>query len=628
MSSTGGISSQGAPIILAGGSWTATTGSAMGFNTASGATTYVVPVISNVGADNAGVYLVGSISSGGSAITIRGQEGTGSADSAGIYINAGSSITGAGGDVNITGTLDSGTVGTGQSYRAFRIGSGGAGTSPSISTTGSGNITINANITGSTTATQQQAILLEKATISAVNGNIAINASPISGSEKGFLFANGSSSISTSTGTGNITLTSTTSTNGDNFTPASITSGGTLTINSDKPVFDASSTLSATGMLALKPNGTSFSSAVTFPGTWTGISTTGGITIGKSGNTASLTIAAPISAGGDIVTYAGTTTINASSALTTTSSGAISLNATSTYSLTASSSITSDGALTINADGITLNNAISAKGNIAVTSGPSADKDLEFKAGITNNTLNATTILKATRHVLQSTNAVTMQTNKGDLVFWSDSDATTDGRISIYAGSTINTANGLTTTSASGGGKVIMAGGTTTDSSGYPTGYAKTTTASTSGVFYGASSTASTTNYMYTGGGSIRMYGQSSGSGNEGVGIYYGQVIQANAGQIDIKGTSPTQGVYLAAGTTSTTRQQISSSSNVSPAISIDGTSSAATTPTKYGVLIGYVSPGANQHLIQATGTGGITITGSASGGTADIGINAASILS
>jgi hypothetical protein len=140
------INTNGGAVILAGGSTTATTGYARGYATPfSGGTALLdgSPVI-----DNAGIYLAGEINSGSGAITLNGQIGSGTADSAGVYLVADSAIR-TSGALTLKGFIGTDQTDTGRSHRAVRVGNGGTSPLPTIAATGSGSVSITA-ITSST----------------------------------------------------------------------------------------------------------------------------------------------------------------------------------------------------------------------------------------------------------------------------------------------------------------------------------------------------------------------------------------------------------------------------------------------------------------------------------------------
>lgn len=395
-----GISSGGGSIILAGGSYTDTSGYAVGYNTATGSTP---KFNSNRNIDNAGIYIAGSVNSGGGSITMNARVGTGAADSAGFYMATNGTITAGGGSIVIKGEISSDLTDISVSHRAVRI------TNGTISTTGAGSISITATTTVSAT-TSQDAALFENASISSVNGNISIISNNHVGASTGLYFATANSSV-TATGTGGITMTANSSTNGDYFTKlTTLSAGGAISITTAKPI--------------------------TIPNAW---STSGPLTLEST---------------------AGSVTVNASQ--TVTGSG----------------------------------NRLLLKATDAVIFGPS----------------------------------ITIQTNGGDIVAWSDSNSTAGGYIKVDA----------TVTMRSNGGKIWLAGGADdggtaagiTSAKGawstlalndqLPDGYAQGNATQLDGVFL------STDHLLYSAGGDIFIAGMNTASAD-----HYGSTIKTYYGTID-----------------------------------------------------------------------------------------------
>jgi hypothetical protein len=228
------IVTQGAPIILAGGDWNDTTGYARGLN---GSTV----------ADNAGIYVSGTINSGGGAITMRGALGIATTDSAGMYVTSGGNITAAGGNIIMNGLIESNSSATGGSFRALRIGGGSSTPFPTVTTTGTGTIAL----TGKTSKASalEQAVLLENGTVSAVNGDVSITADANSGASAALVAVTGDTTVSTS-GAGNISINSTTATSGgENLTNLIVNSGGNLTFTA--PTFTLPKAWTSAGNMAL-----------------------------------------------------------------------------------------------------------------------------------------------------------------------------------------------------------------------------------------------------------------------------------------------------------------------------------------------------------------------------------------
>ena len=621
----GGITTAGANITLAGGDWNTTTGYARGYSTAAGATTLASGATYNAStytdsADDAGIWLAGSLSSGGGAITLNGQEGTGTGDSSGVYLTAGSSTAAAGGNITVTGILGTDQTDTVQSHRGLRIGSGSATPKPSVTTTGSGTITLSG--TSTSTSIRPQATLFENASISSVNGNISINASTNSANDRGVYFVTALSTVTT-TGTGSISFTSNTSTNGDDLSQLSANSGGTLAVNSDKYAVGASTALASAGLMTIQPVSTSFSSTVTVPSTAT-LTPSAGLVLGKSGNTAGLTITGALTVTGNLTTYAGATSVSASSAVSTSSSGNIAINVAGSNSFTNSSSVTAAGTLNITAASVTTSAALQSASTMSVVASAG---DVSLAGNVKTTASGSTLTLKATGNVI-STAAITYQTNGGNLIQWADSDASGAGYVTIWGGSTVSTDNGANSSSSTTTGKIYVAGGLDNNSDGLPDGYSVSTSSTFCGIESGYGGTNATVTNFYSGNGNIYFNGKST-SGTDGTCFDYGTSMFANGGTLNLNGLATTTGLglQLARNPATTATSNFVSNSSTSPAISMNGTSAAA-----WGFLSAYNRTAANNVYIQATGSGGIAIAGQTAGATTsgygDINLNSTNVLS
>jgi fibronectin-binding autotransporter adhesin len=116
------------------------------------------------------------------------------------------------------------------------------------------------------------------------------------------------------------------------------TNNGNISLYSDNALGGLSSarTITAAGTFTYAPQGTSFAAAVTYPITnLTLIS--GGLTIGKTGNAANITIGSATSINGPITLYGGTLALNNALTTTNTATGNLSLNGTT---LSGSSTLT------------------------------------------------------------------------------------------------------------------------------------------------------------------------------------------------------------------------------------------------------------------------------------------------
>ena len=197
-------------------------------------------------------------------------------------------------------------------------------------------------------------------------------------------------------------------------------------------------------------------------------------------------------------------------------------------------------------------------------------------------------LLKADKHIVVGAN-VGVQSNNGDITFWSNSngvaDATDGDFIGIQNAVVINSANG-STTQTTGGGTITMAGGTTTQTlaSGtiVPTGYAYSNRTTNwgpllppGGVNFGFSTAANgqvNSLSIYSGGGNILIKGKSHSS-SAGIQWFSGsagatQIINSGKGTILFDG--------LATSTNAHGIEFMSYASVVSPTIISSNTSSSA----------------------------------------------------
>jgi hypothetical protein len=197
-------------------------------------------------------------------------------------------------------------------------------------------------------------------------------------------------------------------------------------------------------------------------------------------------------------------------------------------------------------------------------------------------------LLKADKHIVVGAN-VGVQSNNGDITFWSNSngvaDATDGDFIGIQNAVVINSADG-STTQTTGGGTITMAGGTTTQTlaSGtiVPTGYAYSNRTTNwgpllppGGVNFGFSTAANgqvNSLSIYSGGGNIVIKGKSHSS-SAGIQWFSGsagatQIINSGVGTILFDG--------LATSTNAHGIEFMSYASVVSPTIISSNTSSEA----------------------------------------------------
>gem|GEM_PF-5284272 len=259
-----------------------------------------------------------------------------------------------------------------------------------------------------------------------------------------------------------------------------------------------------------------------------------------------------------------------------------------------------------NTQNITLDEAISIAGPISFRGG-----DIALNANLTTTVAGADILIKANEGI--TTNASrNITTNNGDLIFWSDANASGSGNIITGDNNIYNTANGSTANGLTGGGNIILSGGldngdnSGTANDGYPDGYA--TTNSNYGLSIGT--TDASASRFYSGGGGIVLRGSSDNSNSSGnrIGVFQFGDFLANAGngEIVIYGESTHfYGINFLNSATSYNTLELRSNKSSGAAITINGESSAS-----YGVVFNY-----NQlKKILATGGGDITITGTGAG--------------
>ena len=235
--------------------------------------------------------------------------------------------------------------------------------------------------------------------------------------------------------------------------------------------------------------------------------------------------------------------------------------------------------------------------------------DLTIEENLSSRLSGADILFKGTGKV-QSVANRTIQTNNGDIVFWSDSDGNGEGAVLVGDDNVLNSANGRTGDTDSSGGKIVLGGGG--NSGVVPTGN------SASAVQPGVKLGASTANHtqMYSGGGDISIKGLSTATGladdRDEAGVYqWGRMtIKSGRGSITMNGTSSEySGVGFTDPVTDTdsgTKQLIMKSAKTSgTAIQITGVSTSGK-----GVSFNYLNP----KEILSLGGGQIIVTGTGGG--------------
>ncbi|WP_084360810.1 two-partner secretion domain-containing protein, partial [Hydrogenophaga palleronii] len=143
------------------------------------------------------------------------------------------------------------------------------------------------------------------------------------------------------------------------------TSSSAITLTGDRFSSTANTAVTTAGALTVQPFGASFSSALTWPlANYTLAPGLTGLTLGKSGNTADITIASAQTVAGPITLYGGNLAINA--ALVASGGGTITLNATGTV-IDGASGYLQAGALLLRGGNVTLDHASNNVGTLAAS---------------------------------------------------------------------------------------------------------------------------------------------------------------------------------------------------------------------------------------------------------------------
>ncbi len=366
-----------------------------------------------------------------------------------------------------------------------------------------------------------------------------------------------------------------------------IATGGDISFVSDKIAFDGfltsanarTTTINSTGILTIKPFNTNFHATTL---------------AGSDGFT------------GSEVDWSGT--INGSGHF-------INTNSTGDFNNLIIENFASLGGLVLNSESSTtktnIRSNIAISGSITVYGG-----EINVNSNLTSTAAGGDIVIKGSDGINVADSQI-LQTNNADVIFWSDSDASGQGAITLGDSTTINTTNGSTLSGLSGGGKIIVAGGADngnnggTANDGIPDGFA--TSSLGNGIKLGATSA----NYtqMYSGGGDIILRGSSnhnSSTNPDEIGIWHIGSWTANSGNGSISITGNSQNFYgvnfvntTSASTTGPKLLSIISNKNTGDAIFINGSSASS-----HGVVFNYDNP----KEILATGGGNITINGTGAG--------------
>ena len=259
-----------------------------------------------------------TIYSGGGAVVMRGETTSGSSMMGINWVNGGTLNAGTG-TIALTGLSASGSSGHGMELGSWHgtgtvtmVAGGGSASAPAISLTGTAGSTggngVQANVS-SFQAIGTGGITIVGAATNA--GNYGVIAS---GSTMDLLSASGA--ISVNGGNHAIEYVGTV---GQKASTNVTSSTSSATFTSDIVQFTAASSVATGGTFTVQPNAASFSSALTTTNLSVG-SSVSGLTLGKSGNTADITVPNAFSLAGPISVYGGNLNINA--ALTSTLAGA------------------------------------------------------------------------------------------------------------------------------------------------------------------------------------------------------------------------------------------------------------------------------------------------------------------
>ncbi len=331
----------GGAIVLAGGS-DISTGYAQNYNVGSNATGIT------------GIYMGGSnsVRSGGGNITARGKVTralntyqAGYLTQFGVTMNAGIS-----GNIAITGNA------SGAANTMIGLWSNINDSTPDLYKTINGNITL---VGTGQDASGSQGVALTKATVEAVGtGSISITGTAstntyygLNPSNANILAASGAITLidASTFGAGGNLLNLGGTTIGAKAGSDVTSSTSNVLIQSDVISVLAASSFNTTGALTLQSNGASFAQALTYPLTnLTLAGTVSGLTIGRTTNTADVTLGVATTVAGPISIYGGNINVNAN-LVSTASTAPILLKATGNITQAASTTVqTNGGAITYN----------------------------------------------------------------------------------------------------------------------------------------------------------------------------------------------------------------------------------------------------------------------------------------
>jgi hypothetical protein len=269
-----------------------------------------------------------------------------------------------------------------------------------------------------------------------------------------------------------------------------------------------------------------------------------------------------------------------------------------THGIKISRDVNSVGDIQIAANSVTID-----KGTDLVSTGLGSELSLRARGWIDID--NGTSTLAQTNDADFSI----LQTNNGDIVFWADSDANTEGLIWVSHNTRINSANGVYSYGdVTGGGDIILAGGAD-DGTGRPAGYAYDTgsrnesAANDGGVAFGKFVD------VFTGGGNLVVRAFAKNAGLSAFNFQSRGEFVTGVGQIiiDARASSAIEAFEYWISAETEAGALFSSHASATPAISI----SASISGTAAQALRVYNQDSANPTTFQSLSStgGGISIT-------------------